>query len=273
MPNETEMRQVFEAGLNQAETRNVDAGGEPFVLVPKETTVLGLEKYLAQPLRKRGKVNLGDVESFVRYVEMHKQNGSRIYADRNPTGVSLVCVLDDHEDGNEDRARAGWKQHTAYYTPRPTNEWLAWLGSNKTPHGQEEFASFLEDMQRTIVQPAGAAVLEVARRLEATKTVLFTSGIRLADGNAELRYEENTVATAGEKGTLEVPTLFKLGLELFEGSPAYEVTARLKYRIKEKQLELWYELVDVHLVVKDAVNELLRTVTEGTGIKPLLGTA
>src|SRR5436190_20634746 len=118
MSNETEMSQVFEAGLNQAETRSVDVGGEPFVLVPKETAVVGLEKYLAQPLRKRGKVNLGDVESFVRYVEMHKQSGSRIYADRNPTGVSLVCVLDDHEGGNEDRARAGWKQHTASYMPR-----------------------------------------------------------------------------------------------------------------------------------------------------------
>jgi uncharacterized protein YfdQ (DUF2303 family) len=263
-----DVKEAFQAGLNQGEVR--DELEVPFVLVPNGTNIQSLELFMAAPVRKRGSLTFSDVQSFIHYVNKHKVEGSTaLFATVMEHGAVLSAVFDHHSSGAE--GSPGWRAHTARYATQPTVEWKRWTAANKVQMGQKQFAEFLEENLTNIVSPAGAVVLEVARRLEAKTSVNFVSGVRLNNGDTQLVYEETTDAKAGEKGDLAIPEEFKIGLELFEGSAAYEVRARLRYRIEAKALKLWFELVNPHLIVKDAVKELVAAVRAETGLTALMG--
>lgn len=263
----TEYREAFEQGLTAGAARTeLDA---PYLLLPDQTRVESLEKFMATPTRKRGNASLVDAPSFVAFVNRHKTDtGTMLYAQVRDDGATFKVIFDDHGAHVD---HAGWKEFRASFATQPTVEWKRWTGSNKKAMGQKEFAEFLEENMAQIVSPPAAEVLEVARRLEAKTSVNFVSGVRLNNGDSQLVYEETTEAKAGEKGELKVPEVFKIGLQLFEGSPAYEVTVRLRYRIEAQKLKLWYELVNPHLVVKDAVKELVATIRQETGLNALMG--
>lgn len=257
-----EIKEILDAGAAIAEV--TDVNGVPYLVVPGNYTLHDLEKTLENPTRKRGCLQFDDAESFVLYVNDHKgrEGVTRIFQ----RDGSFTCVFDHH---GEDFA--GWGGHKATYAPVKTEEWKRWVGKNKLKMSQSDFAEFLEENQQQIVTPAGAEVLEVATRLEAVKSVNFLSGVRLDNGNQAFRYEETTEARAGTKGELQVPSQFQIGLALFEGGDGYRVTARLRYRIEEKQLKLWYELVNPHLIVKDAILAIGLAIESATKIKPLNG--
>lgn len=67
--------------------------------------------------------------------------------------------------------------------------------------------------------------------------------------------------------------LAELGAELqnLVEAVAYSIDARLRWRLKERVLTLWYELVKPHLVVRDALTQIADEITSTTGIKPLNG--
>lgn len=263
----TDFDAAFQAGLNQSSIQN--SLEIPFMLTPCGTTVHSLEKMMANPVRKRGSLKFADAGSFTAYTNKHKADDiTQLFATVREDGAVFTVIFDHHGQKPE---YAGWGEHRAYFSTQPTVEWKRWTASNRKPMGQKEFSEFLEENLENIVAPAGAVVLEVARRLEAKTSVNFVSGVRLNNGDSQLVYEETTDAKAGEKGELKVPEVFKIGLRLFEGSAAYEVTARLRYRIEAQKLKLWYELVNPHLVVKDAVNELIATVRTETGLNALMG--
>lgn len=81
---------------------------------------------------------------------------------------------------------------------------------------QAEFAEFIERNLPDIVEPVGADMLEISRSLQAKKKVSFASGIRLANGQTELTYEEDIQGTAA-KGKLQIPEIFKIGIKVIEG--------------------------------------------------------
>lgn len=256
---------ALEAGMQLGKIRtDLDV---PLVVVPAGATIVNLEHFLALPIRKRGTVTLHDVASFVSYVNRHKETERTVmFASIASGAASFTCVFDHHAAEG-----SGWREHKAVYRPVQTPEWTRWSNSDRKQMSQKAFAEFIEESVPDIVNPSGAEMLEIVLRLEAKTSVQFTSGVRLQNGNQELSYVETTEAKAGEKGTVEVPATFDIGIKLFEGSPGYKISARLKYVIKEKQLFLSYELVRPHLVVRDAVNEIMTAIQDKTGITPLLG--
>jgi uncharacterized protein YfdQ (DUF2303 family) len=167
-------------------------------------------------------------------------------------------VLNDDSAANG----PGWGDHRVTYTCPHTTEWRTWIGANKKPMNQVDFAQFIEDNLPDIVE--GALLLEVSRTLEAKKKVNFASGIRLSDGQNQFTYEEQIEGTAG-KGQFKVPETFALGLSVFEGGDKYAVEARLRYRINEGKLALWYDLTRPHKIVEDAVKGVWKSIEEGTG--------
>lgn len=244
-------------------------GDLPFVIVPDGYKHVSLEKLLPYPLRKRGTVNLDDAKSFISYVEDHSTTDrSVIYLKATPSAGTFVCVLDGHKTDSDD---AGWGEHRVIFAPQPTVEWLKWSGSDKVKMSQVKFAEFLEENLPQIVNPTGAQMVEIALELQAKTNVEFSSGLRLQNGNHSIKYEEVTEAKG--KGDLEVPGEFEIGVVLFEGGTAYRITARLRFRIEQKQLFFWYELVRPHLVVKDAFQGIREEVEKGTGLTILNGSA
>lgn len=264
---ETDAQVAFDAGAALAEFRIVD-GKIPLAIIPEGYTVQSLERHKENPSRKKGRIVLHDGHSLIGYVNDHKDDDSRIYVSINDKGggATFVCVLDHHR-ANEAGAR--WGDHLAIFTPRPTVEWLAWQKNNRQNMQQVPFAEFLEENAKQIVAPDAVRIIELALDFQAKTDVEFTSAIRLTNGNVTLRYQENTT----QQGEMQLPAELTLGLRLFEGGQAYEMKARLRYRLEHRQVVFRYELVNPHLIVRDAIESEITVIADRTGIEVLHGDA
>lgn len=253
---ENNIQAAIDAGTNLGTSKEVE--GHPYIVIPAGATVQDGEPYLSAPLRKKGSVTLNDVGSFVAYVNAEKTAATRIYGQQTPP--SFVAVLNDH--GPE----PAWKDYRASYACPLSIEWKTWSGTSGRQMNQADFAAFIENNLPDIAVPPAADMLEISRSLEAKKKVNFASGIRLSNGQNELTYEEQVSGTAN-KGKLQVPEEFTIGIPVLEGGIKYAVSARLRYRIADGgTLSMWYELIRPHKVLEDAVNEVWAIVADKTGL-------
>ena len=241
---------------------DIETWGTPYLFAPDGYRVIDLEHLLQTPVRKRGHFKFNDAASFVAYFKRH-QMASTIYATLNP--AKFVAVLDDHRSDEP-----GWRDHIASYECPLSVEWKAWTGSNKKVFKQPDFAQFIEDNLPDIVEPSGADMLEISRTLEAKKKVDFASGIRLSNGQVEITYNETINGTAG-KGKIQIPETFSIGIPVLEGGERYKVEARLRYRISEGDLVLWYDLLRPHKTHEDAIMGVWKHIAEETKVTILNG--
>lgn len=246
-----------------AEPKVVGAG-TPFLLVPEGFGIESLEHLLVAPARERAKAELLDVASFVAYVRPRKTDRSVFTASRSEFRVSTI--LDFHHPGRG----PAFGEHRAALALKTTPEWSTWFGANKKRMGQHDFAEFLEDNLPDVAFPSGATLLETATALRIEKKVNFLSSTRLQDGNREFVYQEAQEATA-DKGALRVPESFTLGLAPFEGSAKYEIAARLRFRLEEGKLALWFELVRPHKVIEDAFKHVVSEISTALDVTVLTG--
>jgi len=268
----SEIESAIEAGLLLGEIKQTQSGSE-FTVLPSNARVHDLEGLLDNPRRRRGSVNLVDLDSLIRYVKLFADTRTRIFADisQQDGSASFTAVLNYHEGGKD--GNANWGDHRATYTATRTPEWLAWSGSNKKPMSQSTFASFVEDNIADIVEPSGAVMLEISRTLEAKRSVEFKSGVRLENGDHQIKFVSETTGRAGGNGELEIPATFALGIAPYIGGPAYKIQARLRYRITEGHLSLWYELVNPHKVIESATKEIVETIKQETEQEAFMGKA
>ncbi len=217
--------------------------------------------------RKRGTVTVQDVDSFLAYWDKHNEPGSDIYA--RPDRLTVTAVLDAHS-----ATEAGWGQHRLHLQLTPTPAWQAWKALSGQWVGQEQMAEFLEDHLPEIVEPSGADMLELAQTIQATIKADFKSSSLLANGARTLAYAEEIDTRAGRKGELTIPGQLALGIEPFEGSGAYRVTARFRTRIQDGHLRLAVKLDRPEDVVKAAFTDVRQAIAEADSVRVpvLLGT-
>jgi uncharacterized protein YfdQ (DUF2303 family) len=163
-------------------------------------------------------------------------------------------------------------QHRATFTAQRTEDWQHWAKADGKMLSQTAFAEHLEDGINGIVQPAAAEMLELAQFFHAKNDVAFKSAQRLDSGEAQFRYEETISAKAGQKGDLNIPTVFVLGLAPYDGTDPYRVEARFRYRLNQGELTLGYKLVRPDLVLKSAFGDITTEVQSQTGLSVLAGT-
>ena len=238
-----------------------------YTVVPENYRVESLEEFMARPLRIQQKVDLHDAASFIAYVqEFGDHDISRIFFDQEHETFQVVI---DYHGGN---GMPGWCEHVADFTARRSVEFTTWMGQNRKQMTQVDFARFLEDNIPDIVEPNSAELLQVALNFEAKKTVEFSSGARLNNGQIQFQYDEIVRGTT-QKGTLEVPETFVLGIPIHVNGPAYRMQVRLRWRLQEGKLAFWYEIVRPHRYVEDALAEIRDRVLKETEIAVLAGTA
>lgn len=231
-----------------------------------------LDRFAPRPRAKTGHVSLDDAGSFVVYVDRHKDNaGTTLWADI--ARGQVVAVFDDHEHGadGDGSGEPGHGRHRATLTLKQTEDWQRWLGIDGKAIAQAAFAEHIEDGAHNVVSPDAATMLEIAQSLHITSSVAFKSGIRLSSGQTQLRWEENVDAVAGENGTLEVPTVFTLALQPFEGSQTYEIEARFRHRKTQQGAMLGYKLTRPDLVKKNAFDDLTHEISERLGLPVMAG--
>lgn len=240
---------------------------KPFVILRDaqgNEKIHDLERLLPAPEDTRGKATLEDLDSFIQYVKERRVDESRIFAEMEDCRVT--AILDFH-DGFD----PAWCHDLAVFQPEKTREWERWTKNDNLQIRQAQFAEFVEDNLGNIVNPAGAVLLEMARSLTAKKSVDFKSGINLENGDIQLQYEETTEAKAGIKGQLVIPSEITLALTPFAGAPAYEVAARLRYRIDEGKLFFHYKLRTPEKIWEDAVKDAVTKIGTETGVNVFLG--
>lgn len=214
------------------------------------------------PTRKRGVARFTETHSFLAYLAKHGMTNTELYGNAKRAEVKAVINADHPADGDFLEGRAGWADHTAILALPVTADWAAWLGHNGALLDQVTFAEFIEDHLVNFVAPQGAEMLELAQSFNATTRVDFESSQRVKNGETQLRYKENTTATAGKNGSLTIPDTFSIGVQVYERGPLYRVEARFRYRINDGKLRLAYKLVRPDDVVSMAFDEVMGEIGE-----------
>lgn len=254
---------------------NVDIdteSGIPYLVAPDGYTVHNLEHLLPTPTRMRASVVVADSDSFIAYVKKHGSKAECcIYAaiDSEASRLDLVAVINDHGDD-----APGWRDHTCSLTPKQSVEWRRWLGKNKQPMSQADFATWLEDNLADVAtvpgMPTGAQMLELAIGFERTAEKRLKSRLNLQSGGFRLEYVDDE--DKDTRTSLSVFERFILGLPVFDGSSsAYPIEARLKYRERDGKVSFWYELIRPDRVFKTAVAEEVSRINSATGFMMLNG--
>jgi uncharacterized protein YfdQ (DUF2303 family) len=264
----TNTQAAIDAGIALGSARSVTDRNQ-FVLTPEGASVERLEFESDTPARPQGVVTLFDAPSFINYVtpfsgEFEAHGVARLYADKERGTVT--AVLNDHATGDQ----GGFGDNRAVLGLRLTPEWKAWAGLDNKPMSQVDFARFIEDHIPEIVTPTGAELFEIVKSLEGTKGAAFKSGIRLDNGQVQLKYEETVAAKAGEKGDMEIPAEFALGLSPYEGTDPYKVMARFRYRIGDSgALTLFYTLDKPQKVLDSAFADVVKAIEAGLPDTPM----
>jgi uncharacterized protein YfdQ (DUF2303 family) len=148
-----------------------------------------------------------------------------------------------------------------------SREWQTWTKANRQQMSQLAFAEFLEDNLPDIAAPDSTSLLEMVLAFEATKGGAFKSVQRLQSGDVNFAYVDEV--TGG--GAVKMPPKIALNMPVFERGEPYAVDARLKYRIKDGGLSLWYELVRPHVTSRQAFDAMISGVVARTGIPVWMG--
>ncbi|MBO9496339.1 DUF2303 family protein [Thalassotalea sp. G20_0] len=65
-----------------------------------------------------------------------------------------------------------------------------------------------------------------------------------------------------KKSSVEVPEEFTIGVAPFHNGDKYELKARLRYRIHEGQLTIWYQLIEPEQVIEDDFKGVCQEIAE-----------
>jgi uncharacterized protein YfdQ (DUF2303 family) len=226
-------------------------------------------KLLAAPLRKTARVRLRDADSFIDYVKRHGSlTNATVWclADYAAGKVDFTAIINDNGD---DPDKAAWRDHLAAYQPAFSEEWRRWVGKNKQPFTQAEFAAFIEENLKDIASPdgsnlpAGSAMLAMALQFESTQDMRFKSAIRLQNGGVNMSFvQDDNDQTLQQMAMFE---RFAVGIPVFWNGDAYQVDARLRYRQRDGKLTFWFELVRSDKVLEAAATTVITRIKAETG--------
>lgn len=226
------------------------------------------EKRFAKPRRKVAKVSLRDADSFVDYTKRHGSLADCTIwcqADYVAGLVDFTAIINDH--GAEENSPA-WRDHTARFAPEFSEEWNRWNSCNKKSFTQAEFAMFVEENLKDIAavegSPSGAQMLEMALSFEANQDMKFKSAIRLQNGGVQMSFvqddDDQTLAR------MQMFDRFTLGMPVFWNGDAYQINARLRYRVRDGKLAFWFELIRQDKVLEAAAQTLIEQIRDKTGL-------
>lgn len=267
----TDADAIIEAAISGAEPVILTEDARTAFVVPDGGKVCVIEpapdSQRSAPRRKTGTTTVLDVDGLAFLWDKQALPQSELFAD--PKAFTVTAVL-DADQGAADPA--GFRDHRIVLACVTTPAWKAWTALDGQLMAQDSFAEHLEDRLVDIVRPTGGEMLELAQSFEASTKVDFKSAVVISSGQRQLQYEETTAARAGHKGSIEIPATFDLALKPFEGSDAYKVTARFRYRIRDGRLQIGYKLERPEDVLRSAFDDVRSAASEACDRAVLVGT-
>lgn len=246
-----------------------DARPGTAVRVHVNTKLVSLERFKPQPSAMFRSVEFADAEEFKDYCERFGDaEDSAGFATLKPLRVRYV--LDYGTDANPK-----WGVHKADFCPVTSPQFNAWQAAQKKPFTHSAFAEFIEEHLADIVQPDSATMLEVATSFQATGSTQFSSAVRTQNGDVQFNFARE-VRGSTKAGQCEVPSVFIIRVPIYEFHAPLDLTARLRYRINDGALAIWYEfarleeVLAVHdMTLLEEIRERVTRVSLGKIVKAL----
>ena len=228
------------------------ANSVPFVAVPSGHKLESVEQFQNEPTRIREQLRVLTPESFIKYFNKFCNNDSLVVL--NDDNQSIIGLLDYHATQSP-----SWCDHKVEYACPKSREWTLWNRFNKNKFNQLAFAEFIEENIKDFAEPSGGELLEIATKFSVIRTAVFSNSVRLQSGEFEFQFSEQNQS----KGTVTVPEKIAIGIAAFHNGTKYRIEARLRYRLREGELTIWYELIEPEKVLEDAFKEVKTVIRNG----------
>lgn len=251
---------------------------KPFLALPQGYQVHSMKEYAnhidnraAAPRRVKKSINFVEVQSFLDYFNKFKEGHQpQLFTTTTNEGLRVMCVFDYDEAAapGVPGTAAKWNENRAYLQLAYSRDYKQLRDHADKWFGQEEFALFVEENLHLFVEPAGAAMLEIAQHLKGTKNVNWQSGKSLHNGSTQLEYVE-TIEARSHTSYAQVPEYIKLISPMYEGFALQDIKAALRWKLtSDKKIEFAYRLLTKEAERK-AEDEVKQKVSEAT-LLPLL---
>ncbi len=214
-----------------------------------------------RPDRVVGTRVVSSIESFFHELERKPLTAeSTLWANAQSNAVEVV--YDDHT-GTEDGGRANYRADRLQLSLKVDEEWKQWHAISGQYMSQEEFGDAIEELIHTVVEPDQADLMEVIESIRVTTGSVFESGIRRSDGQQNLSFKEESTATAGRQGQLEIPQTIAFAVRRYEGFPQrYEIRAWFRTRIVNGSLKLAVKLKPTRPTEIAAWEDITKTIAD-----------
>lgn len=234
-------------------------------------TIIDRERFLPNPLRKTGNVQLIDVDSLIRYTEAHYSNAALCYLKPGSNGTSSVfgVILDDHGKDRYGSTPAGWRSHRVFATLKATREWTRWAQADGKMLDQAAFAELVDEGLAQIAAPPAADVLEMAQTLSGGTSVAWRNSHRLDNGETQIQWVEQLDGKAGRDGKLTIPSHITLRLSPWQGGPTVELVGRFRWRKHGTVLTMGVLFDNVEGVLEEALKVEAEKFTAATRVPVL----
>jgi len=207
-------------------------------------------------------VNLDQAQSLVDYVNRFKTPDTVILADLHE--LEIAAVIDYHKAESE---APGLAEHCAVLGLKYSAEWETWSAISGRMYDQKAFARLIDINSDDIVQPAGAALLEMVMDVEMATTVSVAR--KLESSGSDRGKTDASRVVSGTK----LPPFFLLSIPVFTGEPTVEVRAMTKDSQDGNtgKVSLGLELVRTRIIVEMELARIARDIAADTSVPVMMG--
>lgn len=260
------------AGMKMADPKSVpreESREKSSFLVPPGFSLKEVDNHLERPTRKRGARTFISTKSFCTYVNKHKDDDQLVIIADEDKG-QIKAILNDHG-----RETANWGDHTALLDLGFSKQWKTWSdhsSGNGKSFSQGAFADFLEDnrtdfMVGTIPGESGKDVKNISAlelsavitNLQMTSQEKFSSKIDPVSGRMTMSYENEETG----KGNIEIPRQFILAIPVYRSADVFQVTIRLRHRIRDGAATFYYIIDQEELLKEAAFDKICMRIEKG----------
>jgi len=240
----------------------INANGTPNVV-----DFAAWEKWQPNPARKRANILVSTLDSFIQYLDTHKEMGTIVVIKTglNGNAPEFISTIDYHS-----MDVPGWREHTITLVLTLDHDWMAFQEKDDQFMTQSEFAEFLDDNGVLFSSPSGADLLELITNLEGHSNASIKSHVRLRDGTIRLTYDEEAgVKSKTTSQEVILPDTINLSVPVFVNGAPYPLKARLRYQVGQGRVSFKLKLNRPQDVVKTCLQDMANILEEKTSIKPL----
>lgn len=158
--------------------------------------------------------------------------------------------------------------HRAVLQLRHAQEWAVWTTANEKLMTHVNFANFLEENAMDVINPDGAALLELIRDLNVKSGSTFKSQVRQGDV-VKVEYQKSDDVSSKEE--IEMPVGFTLNIPVYFGELPVTMNALIRRKVDDGQLFLGFKIQRLENVKQTEFLRIVDEISAETDVETVLG--